>query len=158
MSDEPLVVDPLGKVIIIVREFLAANGDLTDSGSLDFTDTTIRGTESEAGDSPPYIVIARGAVSEFPFGAGTGRMGLADHTLTVRCYGRKMVSGEREAARLAGLVRRALHNHPSVVMGNVAIHRIRVLSTGAPLRDPIEDIPYVPMSVGLYASALAVAS
>jgi hypothetical protein len=158
MTDAPLVVDPIGKVIILMREFLEANGDLTDSGSLDFTDTVIRGTEKEKDDEPPFIVVDRGPVSDFPFGEGSGRMGLADHSFIVRVYGRKRVSGEREAARLANLIRQALHNHPPIVMGNVAIHRIRVLSTGPPLTDPVEDIPYVPMNIGLYASALAVAS
>lgn len=156
--DLPLPPDPLGKVIIIVQEFLADNGDLTDSGSLDFTEAVVRGTEIEKGDAPPYVLIGRMPVSEFPFGAGSGRMGVADHTFSVRCYGRKKISGEREAARLAGLVRAVLHNHLPVVMGTVAIHRIRVPSTGAPLRDPDLDFPYVPMTVGLYASSLEVAS
>lgn len=158
MSEIPIPPDPEGKVIILIEAFLASEGDLTDSGSLDFTDVKVRGEEKVQGDEPPFIIITRSAISDFPFGAGTGRLGVADHTFTVRCYGRKKVSGEREAARLAGLVRAALHNHPPVVMGNIGIHRIRVLSTGAPLTDPVEQIPYVPVSVGLYASALAVAS
>lgn len=158
MTDLPLPPDPLGKVIIIVEDYLADHGDLTSSGSLDFTDTKVRGTEKEEGDAAPFVIISRNAISDFPFGAGSGRMGLADHTFTVRCYGRKRVSGEREAARLAGLVRAALHNHAPTVMGTVAIHRIRVLGTGAPLRDPIEDLPYVPISIGLYAGAVAQAS
>lgn len=158
MSDEPLVTDPLPKAIIIVRDFLEANGDLTSEGSLDFSATTIRGTESKDTDEPPLIISTRGPISDFPFGPGSGRVGLADHTISARCYGRKKVSGEREATRLAGLVRRALHNHPPVVMGTVAIHRIRVLSTGTPLRDPDLEWPFVPMNIGLYAAALAVPS
>jgi len=156
--DLPLPPDPIGKVIILVREFLDDRGDLTDSGSLDFSEAPVRGTEKDKGDEPPFVVIDRNTISDFPFGAGSGRMGIADFVFTVRCYGRKVVSGEREASRLAGLVRAALHNHAPVVMGTVAIHRIRVLGTGAPLRDPVEDIPYVPISVGLYASSLEAAS
>lgn len=154
----PLPPDPLGKLIILVQEYIEDFGDLTDSGSLDFTDAPVRGTESEKDDQPPMIIIARGPVSDFPFGQGSGRMGLADHTFLVRCYGRKKVSGEREAARLAGLVRAAVHNHPPTVMAAVGIYRIRVLGTGAPLRDPVEQWPFVPMNIGLYAASLEVAS
>lgn len=158
MIDLPVPPDPLGKLIILVRDFLDDRGDLTDSGSLDFTDVPVRGTEKEDGDEPPFIILARAPISDFPFGAGSGRLGLADHTFIARCYGRKEMSGEREAARLAGLVRLALHNHPPTVMGTVAIYRIRVLGTGQPLRDPVEDIPYVPMTIGLYAASLEAAS
>lgn len=154
----PLPPDPIGKVITLIQEFLADRGDLTDSGSLDFTEAPVRGTEKEEGDVPPYIIIDRNSISDFPFGAGSGRMGVADHIFTVRVYGRKRVTGEREAARLAGLVRAALHNHAPTVMGSVAIYRIRVLSTGGPLRDPDEQTPYVPMTIGLYAASLEAAS
>jgi hypothetical protein len=159
VTDElPLPPDPLGKVIILIREFIAERGDLTDSGSLDFTDVVIRDAESEKGDEPPYVLIGRMPISPFPFGAGSGRMGVADHTFSVRCYGRLKASGEREAAKLSGLVFAALHNRRGLVMGSVAIHRIRVLSTGPVLRDPVMKFPYVPMTVGLYASSLEVAS
>ena len=158
MMELPLPPDPIGKLIIIVRDFLEDHGDLTDSGSLDFSEAVVRGTQKEEGDEPPMVIIGRNTISDFPFGAGSGRMGIADHLFIARCFGRKLVSGEREAARLAGLVRAALHNHAPTVMGNVAIYRIRVLSTGAPLRDPDEDTPFVPVSIGLYAASLEAAS
>lgn len=158
MMPQPIPPEPIGKMISILQDFLAANGDLSMDGSLDFTDAVVRGTEKEKGDEPPMAIITRNAVSDFPFGAGSGRMGVADYLFIVRCYGRKKITGEREAARLAGLVRAAFHNHLPVVMGTVAMHRIRVLSTGAPLRDPDEDTPFVPVSIGLYASAVAAAS
>lgn len=155
MADAPLVVDPLGKLIVILRTFLAANGDLRSDGSLDFRATEIRGTELEEGDEPPCIILGRGPISDYPFGPGTGRVGLADHTISARCYGRSVVSGEREAARLAGLVRQAFHNYGPDHTGNVAIFKMRVLSTGTPLRDPDTKWPFVPMNIGLYAAALA---
>lgn len=155
MTFIPIPPEPIGNLITITRDFIEANGV---SPEFDFSDVPIRGSEKQKGDVPPYIIVAHNAISDFPFGDGSGRMGVADYTFGVRCYGRKAISGVREATRLAALVRAALHNHPPVVMGTVAIHRIRVLSVGAPLTDPIEDTPFVPMSVGLYASSLEAAS
>ena len=155
MSEIPVPPEPIGKVITLVQDFLAIDGQVPE---FDLRDAVVRGTDPEKGDEPPLVIVSRNAISDFPFGAGSGRMGLADYTYTVRCYGEKEIWGERQAAKLAGLVRAALHNHLPVVMGTVGIHRIRVLSTGSPLRDPEMDWPFVPLSVGLYASAVAAAS
>lgn len=151
----PIPPEPLGKLITLTQDILADHGSLAE---FDFTDSPVRGGEKHAGDEPPMVIIDVNSASDFPFGIGSGRLGLADYVFTMRCYGRKAISGEREALRLAGVVRAGLHNHPPVVMGTVGIYRIRVLSVGAPLRDQIEETPFVPLSIGLYAATVAAAS
>jgi hypothetical protein len=151
----PIPPEPMGKLITMTQDILTMHGVLAE---FDFSDAPVRGGEKHKGDEPPMIVVDQNSISDFPFGEGTGRLGVADYTFTMRCYGRKAISGEREALRLAGLVRAGLHNHPPVVMGTVGIYRIRVLSSGQPLRDPDEDTPFVPVSIGLYAATVAAAS
>lgn len=151
----PIPPEPLGKLITMTQDILADHGVLAE---FDFTDAPVRGGEKHKGDVPPMIIVDQNSISDFPFGAGSGRLGVADYTFTMRCYGRKAISGEREAGRLAGLVRAGFHNHLPVVMGTVGIYRIRVLSVGPPLTDPDEETPFVPLSIGLYAATVAAAS
>ncbi len=155
---QPVPPDIVGKVITLIRAILTAHGDRRAQGSLDFRAVAVRGDEKDKGDETPYVIVNQPIISDFPFGDGSGRIGVADYVVTVRLYGRKMISGAREAGALASLVRAGLQNHPPAVMGTAGIHRVRIISTGATLTDPDTDEPYVPMIVGLYASSLEGAS
>lgn len=154
----PVPPDVVGKTITLIQQILADHGDRRGFGSIDFSGATVRGDEGKKGDDPPMVIVSTPLVSDIPFGLGSGRTGLADYILTARLYGRKVITGSREATVLASVVRAGLHNHPPVVMGTVGIHRIRIISTGQVLRDPDTDEPFVPMTIGLYASSLEAAS
>jgi hypothetical protein len=147
--------EPIGPAITILQTFLAAHGQ---TAEFDFRSIPVRGTERKKEDDPPLVVVQRYITSDFPFGEGSGRAGVADYSYVMQCYGRKAISGGREASVLAGLVRAAFHNHPPVVIGTVGIHRARIISTGQPLEDPISNEPFISVIVGLYASSLEVAS
>lgn len=150
--------ETVGKAITILSTWLAAYGQMDE---FDFRSAVVRGDEKEGGDNPdrpPFAIIAQQSVSDFPFGDGSGRVGLADYTLAVRCYGERKKTGARQARAFARQVRQAFHNRPPEILATVGLHRTRVISTGPVLSDPVEDIPYVPVIIGLYASSLEAAS
>ena len=133
--------DPLGTVLVVIRD--------------DATVASLVGSKvSTVAEDPPAVRLRAMPRSLFPFGPGSGHLGMQLWRGIAQCYGPDTNQGEMLASQLAGAVADAL-NHQRV-NGTTFIWRTYVPEIGEVLRDPDSLWPYSTVRIEAYAATQAV--
>lgn len=152
-------MDPTGTLIVEAR----LSQDILDAlAGMSGGDTDPKRITGNRDDmlAPPGIIFERMPENDFPFGPGSGRIGVKTVTYAIKCSARRGREGDIEATHLANVVAHFLHlrgpRTRAVAGGKVGIYISRVMNRTQVLEDPVSKDPYVVVNASVEAAAQAV--
>lgn len=109
----------------------------------------------------PCVQVIDEVSTAWPFGVGSGRMGMQRWMGVCRCWGTSPTptdaTGAVTARQLAGAVLAALHNHRPTTVGDRYVARVYAPDITGVVRDPDTRRPWYDVRVEAIAAAQAVA-
>jgi len=137
------VQDPFGLVLVTIRDD-------------DVVAALVGDRVSANAEQPPSVRLRAMPTSRYPFGPGSGHLGLQRVEYVAQCYAEPTPTGEMEARALAGAVSDAIHNRRDITNGTGFILKAYAPDISEILRDPDTRWVYHQVRIEAIAAAQAV--